>query len=116
MKLNKLVEDDVISPKLLVQVLRTHKKEVAETLGLTLDAITREERIPSAKTQTRLREMVEILNLVEPLVGSSITAYAWYRSEALPSFGCETPEQLVKAGRATPVRQHIVRMMAGGHT
>ncbi|MCY4129996.1 MAG: MbcA/ParS/Xre antitoxin family protein [Gammaproteobacteria bacterium] len=116
MKLDRIVEEDVISPTLLAGLLRTHKKEVAETLGLAVDAISRKERIRSAMTQTRLREMVEILNKVEPLMGSPITAYAWYRSEPLPSFGGITPEHLVKEGRAEDVRRYLDRMMSGGYT
>lgn len=116
MRLAKIVEDDLISPTLLAGLLRTHKKEVAETLGLAVDAISRKDRIRSAMTQTRLREMVEILNKVEPMMGSPITAYAWYRSEPLPSFGGDTPEQLVKEGRAEVVRSYLDRMMAGGYT
>ena len=116
MELKKIVEDDVISPTRLAALLRTQKKEVAETLGLSMDAITRAHRIDSPKTQSRLREMVEILNKVEPLMGSSVTAYAWYRSEPLQSFGGVTAEQLVKDGRANSVRRYLDRMMAGGYT
>ena len=115
MKFQSIVEEDVISPTLLAGVLRTHKKEVAETLGLAIDAISRKDRIRSPMTQTRLREMVEILNKVEPLMGSPITAYAWYRSEPLPSFGSVTPETLVKEGRASDVRSYLDRMMSGGY-
>ena len=115
MNLKKIVERDVISPTRLASHLRTQKREVAETLGLSMDAITRTNRIDSPKTQSRLREMVEILNKVEPLMGSSITAYAWYRSEPLPSFGGLTAEQLVKDGRANSVRRYLDRMMAGGY-
>lgn len=115
MELDKIVEEEVISPTLLAGLLRTHKKEVAETLGLAVDAISRRDRIRSAMTQTRLREMVEILNKVEPLMGSPITAYAWYRSEPLPSFGGVTPEQLVKEGRSNDVRQYLDRTMSGGY-
>ena len=115
MDLKKIVEDNVISPTLLAAQLRTQKREVAETLGLSMDAITRTQRIDSPKTQSRLREMVEILNKVEPLMGSSITAYAWYRSEPLPSFGGGTAEQMVKEGRANAVRNYLDRMMAGGY-
>ena len=48
---------------------------VAETLGLAVDAISKKDRIRSSMTQTRLRELVEILDKVEPLMGSPITGY-----------------------------------------
>jgi len=36
----------------------------------------RKERVASQKTQERLREMVEILNKIEPRFGSDLIAYA----------------------------------------
>lgn len=66
MELKQIVEENLISPTRLVALLRTHKKEVAETLGLSMDAISRKQRIDSPSTQSRLRELVEILIKVEP--------------------------------------------------
>ena len=43
----------------------------------------RQDRIASLKTRKRLREMVEILNRVEPRFGSALIAYSWSRSEPL---------------------------------
>lgn len=50
----------------------------------------RKERVRSDKTQRRLREIVEILNKVEPRFGSALIAYAWYRSEPLSGFSGQT--------------------------
>ena len=115
MEFAKLIEDSLISPNLVAEALRTHKVEVAKTLGLPRDALSRKDRIQSVRTQTRLREMIEILNMVEPLMGSPLTAYAWYRSEPIPSFGGSTAEQLVRDGKADLVRSYLDRMKAGGY-
>lgn len=114
MMLSELIEGDVFSPSLIAQSLHTTRAEVAETLGLSRDAITRASRIESAKTQTRLREMVEILRRVEPQLGSPVAAYAWFRSEALPGFGDETPDALVRQGKARHVHAYLDDVLSGG--
>ena len=67
------------------------------------------------KTQKRLREMVEILNRVEPRFGSARIAYAWFRSEPLAGFGGQTAMQLVQDGRADEVMTYIDALDAGIH-
>ena len=94
----------------------TTKAEIADTLGLSRDALSRTARIRATKTQTRLREMVEILHRVEGYTGSPpLVAYAWFRSEALPGFAGLTPDQLVRQGKADLVHAHLDRIMAGGY-
>lgn len=115
MRFRRFVEDQVLSPDLIANTLRTTKSDIAETLGLKKDALSRETRIRARKTQTRLREMLEILNRAEAETGSPIGAYAWFRSEPLAGFGGMTPGQLVRDGRANHVRAYLDRVMAGGH-
>ena len=91
MQFRKFVEDQVISPTLIANALRTTRSEIAGTLGLGQDALSRKTRIRARKTQTRLREMLEILNRAEAETGSPIGAYAWFRSEPLAGFGGMTP-------------------------
>ncbi len=115
MQFKKLVEGQVFSPTLIANALRTTKSEIAGTLGLGKDALSRQTRIRARKTQTRLREMLEILNRVEPEIGSTIGAYAWFRGEPLPGFGGMTPDQLVRDGRADHVHAYLDRVVAGGY-
>ena len=42
-------------------------------------------------------------------------AYAWFRAEPLPGFGGATPDQLVREGRAEHVHAYLDRIMAGGY-
>lgn len=114
MQCQKFVEDQVFSPTRIADALRTTKSEIAGTLGLGKDALSRKTLIRARKTQTRLREMLEILNRVEAETGSSIGAYAWFRAEPLPGFGGMTPDQLVRDGRADHVQAYLYRVMAGG--
>ena len=118
MQLQDLVDGDrqVFSPARIAGALRTTKAEIADTLGLSRDALSRTARIRAPKTQTRLREMVEILRRVEDHTGSPpLVAYAWFRSEALPGFAGLTPDQLVRQGKAAHVHAYLDRIMAGGY-
>lgn len=115
MRLENFAEAGQFAPGRIAEALRTTREEVARTVGLGRDAVTRPERISSAKTQKRLREMVEILNRVEPRFGSSLVAYAWYRSEPLAGFSGLTAMQLVRDGRAGDVMDYIDAVEAGIH-
>ena len=93
--------DNGFCSRKIAEALRTTSEEVARTAGLGRDAVQRKERVRSDRTQRRLREMVEILNKVEPRFGSALMAYAWYRSEPLPGFSGQTVMQRCAAGVPT---------------
>ena len=118
MQLQELVDKggQAFSPGLIAGELRTTKAEIASTLGLSRESLTRASRVQGRKTQTRLREMVEILHRVESYSGAPpLVAYAWFRSETLPGFAGKTPHQLVREGNAHYVHAHLDRIMAGGY-
>ena len=104
-----------LPPRKIAEAFRTTSEEVASTAGLGKDAVQRKDRVRSDKTQRRLREMVEIINKVEPRFGSALMAYAWYRSEPLPGFSGQTAMQLVRSGRADDVLDYIDAVDAGIH-
>ena len=115
MRFQEFVDDQVFSPALIADALRTTKSGIAGTLGLGKDAFTRVSRIRARKTQVRLRQMLEILHRVEAATGSPLAAYAWFRAEPLPGFGGATPDALVREGRADHVHAYLDRIMAGGY-
>lgn len=115
MQFHEFMEDQTFSPALIADALRTTRSEIAGTLGLGRDAFSRTSRVRARKTQTRLRQMLEILNRVEAVTGSPLAAYAWFRAEPLPGFGGATPDQLVREGRADRVHAYLDRLMAGGY-
>ena len=115
MQFQQFVENQLFSPTLVADALRTTKSEIASTLGLGKDAFTRASRIRARKTQARLRQMLEILNRVEAATGSPLAAYAWFRAEPLPGFGGATADQLLREGRAEHVHAYLDRIMAGGY-
>ena len=113
MELTSLASDGVFVPARIAEVLRTTNDELARTVGLGKDAVQRRARVTSDKTQRRLREMVEVLNKVEPRFGSALIAYAWYRSEPLAGFDGMTAMQLVREGRAMDVLDYVDAVDAG---
>jgi hypothetical protein len=115
MSLVQYADDGFFAPYKIAKALHTTSEEVAQTAGLGRDAVQRKERVRSSKTQRRLREMVEIINKVEPRFGSALMAYAWYRSEPLPGFSGQTAMQLVRGGRADEVLEYIDAIDAGIH-
>lgn len=108
------IERGSLSPDRIAEHLRTTKEELAVTAGLSRDAVVRKARVQARGTQMRLREMVEILNRVEPWLGSPLAAYAWYRSQPLPGFTGRTAEMLVREGHAAAVRDYLDEVALGG--
>lgn len=114
MNIAAFTEKSLFSPRLLAESWLTTQDEIARTAGLGRDAIARKDRLASAKTQSRLREMVEIVNRLTPRFGASLVAYAWYRSEPLAGFGGMTAARLVQDGMADAVMGYIDAVDAGG--
>ena len=113
--LAQYAHDGLFAPRRIAEALQTTSEEIARTAGLGKDAIQRRDRVKSDKTQRRLREMVEVINKVEPRFGSALMAYAWYRSEPLPGFSGQTAMQLVREGRADDVLDYVDAIDAGVH-
>jgi len=108
-----ITESGLFAPSKIAALLKTTKDDVAASAGLGRDAVQRQGRLRSTKTQTRLREMMEIITKVTPRFGSPLMAYAWYRSEPLPGFSGWTAMQLVQDGRALDVLEYIDAVDAG---
>ena len=107
-------DEGLVEPDRLSAELHITKGELASAAGLSRDAVSKSARLRAPATQSRLRDVVEILNRVRPWSGSAQQAFAWYRSQPLPSFGDQTAEALVKEGRAAAVRRYLDRLAVGG--
>ncbi|MER8884760.1 MbcA/ParS/Xre antitoxin family protein [Mesorhizobium sp. M0816] len=90
------------------------KGQLAQTAGLARETLYRLERSRTAKTQSRLREMLEIISRVTEWAGGKEQAMAWYRAQPLPAFGGRTAEALVKDGKAAAIRDYLDHMALGG--
>lgn len=112
---NLIDESGYISPRAIAHEFHITVKEVAFFSGLSTDTIAKKSRVQTKASQKRLQDIVMILNRALPWCGTSMQAYAWYRSEPLPSFGDLTAEELVKRGMARAVMKHIGRIAEGGY-
>ena len=98
----------------VAQSLGMSKAQLAETAGLSVETLYRADRAGSAKTQSRLKEVLEIVGRVSAWAGGKDQAMAWYRAEPLPEFGGRTAESLVKDGKAAAVRDYLDHVALGG--
>jgi predicted transcriptional regulator len=110
-----ITPENIISPSVLAQRLHITKQELASALGLSRDSVSKKARAEAQKTQARMRDMVEIINRILPWAGSELAAFAWYRSQVLPSFGDKTAEDLVSEGQAEAVKAYLSRIAEGGY-
>ena len=90
------------------------KGQLAETVGLAREALYKATRAHAAKTQNRVREMLEIVARVSAWAGGKEQALAWYRAEPIPAFGGRTAEALVKSGQAGALRDYLDHIAMGG--
>lgn len=109
------VGSDTIESRLIARQLHVNKTQLADVLGIGVESLRRSNRERAARVQTRMRDMVEIINRVQPWAGSVNQAFAWYRSQPLPSFGGQTAEELVKEGKAAAVKAYLARINEGGY-
>lgn len=90
------------------------KTQLAETAGLGRDVLQKAARRRAPKTQTRVREMLEIVARIETWAGGQTQAMAWYRSQPIPALDGRTAEALVKTGKAGAVRDYLDHIAVGG--
>src|SRR3954452_10503988 len=91
------------------------KAQLADTAGLAREVFQKARRRDGPKAQSRVREMLEIINLIQGWAGGAAQAMAWYRAEPIPAFGGRTAEALVKSGNATAVRDYFDHLATGGY-
>lgn len=107
--------EGLIAPRALAQQFHITVKEMADLSGLTANTVSKQQRYSGKVAQRRLREIMVIMNRITPWCGSTIKAYAWYRSEQLPTFGGMTAEDLVKQDKAQVVMDYLSRITIGGY-
>jgi len=103
-----------LAPERVAQALRMSKSQLAETIGVNREALYKPERSQAPKTQTRVREMVEIVERIKDWAGGQDQAIAWYRAQPIPAFGGRTAEALVKDGKAGVLRDYLDHLAMGG--
>jgi hypothetical protein len=108
-------DEGYVSLRAVAEEFHITVKEIAVLSGLSPDTVAKQSRFRTKASQRRLRDIVLILYRVLPWSGSPMQAYAWFRSEPIPSFGDLTAEELVKRGMAEAVMEYIGRIAEGGY-
>jgi hypothetical protein len=90
------------------------KQQLAETIGLDPQTLYKANRATAPRTQSRLREMLEIIARVSDWAGGQQRAMAWYRAQPIAAFGGRTAEALVKDGKAGALRDYLDHLAQGG--
>ena len=91
------------------------RAQLAETAGLARKVFQKASCNDASEAQTRLREIVEVISLVQGWAGGPAQAMAWYRAESIPAFSGRTAEALVKSGQAGAVRDYVDHLATGGY-
>jgi uncharacterized protein YicC (UPF0701 family) len=99
----------------VAEAFNMSKAQLADTAGLAPAVLQKASRRDGPKAQSRVREMLEIISLVQGWAGSPAQAMAWYRAEPIPAFGGRTAEALVKSGEATALRDYVDHLATGGY-
>lgn len=99
----------------VADAFRMTKGQLAETVGLGVATVSKAERRTAPRTQSRVREMLEIVSRIRDWAGGETQAMAWYRSQPIPALDGRTPEALVKAGQAGAVRDYLDHLALGGY-
>lgn len=108
------MDKGIVDVDRVAEVFRMSKGQLAETAGLGIASVSKANRRVAPKAQTRVTEMLEIISRVRDWSGGEAQAMAWYRSQPIPALDGRTPEALVKAGRASAVREYLDHFALGG--
>lgn len=98
----------------MADIFRMSKPQLADTAGLPLTTLTKNDRVKAPKAQARMTEMLEIIARIKDWAGGDAQAMAWYRSQPIPALDGRTAEALVKSGEAGAVREYLDHMALGG--
>jgi hypothetical protein len=98
----------------IVESFGISKGQLAETVGLGRETFHKTARTNAVKTQSRVREMLEIVSRISTWAGGKDQAMAWYRAQPIAAFGDRTAEALVKSGQAAAVRDYLDHLAMGG--
>lgn len=99
----------------LAKILCVSEEELAASTGLCLEDLAEPFQQTPSETQHRIAALVWILERIASWTSHPRIAYAWYRSQPLPSYGGMTAEDLFKMGRILQIQEYLERIADGGY-
>jgi uncharacterized protein (DUF2384 family) len=112
--LTRFLDDGIVDLARVAEAFHMSKVQLADTAGLGVASVSKASRRMAPKAQTRVTEMLEIISRVRDWAGGEAQAMAWYRAQPIPALDGRTAEALVKAGRASAVRDYLDHVALGG--
>jgi hypothetical protein len=106
--------DGSVDVERLARILHANPDDLTDSAGLS-QVSGAGGQVPR-EADSRLSELLEILELIEPWTGTPRAAFTWYQSQRLPSFGDLTAQDLVRKGRISDLKSHLSRVHDGGYT
>lgn len=103
-----------IAIDLVTDSLGMSRLQLAQSAGLPTQSLQKLDRAQAAKAQSRIREMLEIVDRLSGWAGGTQRALAWYRAQPIAALGGRTAESLVKSGQAAVVRDYLDHIALGG--
>lgn len=85
--------------------------QLSKLTKLHRNTLTRHPESPDV--QQRLGEVARIISLAAELVGDQQRAIIWFRYQLLSGFDHKTAEELVTAGQADAVLEHLAMLSDG---
>jgi uncharacterized protein (DUF2384 family) len=106
-------QNGTISPQRLSHVLHISLVRLSELTRLHRNTLTRNPDSP--EVQQRLGDVARILTQAADLVGDDQRAIIWFRHQPLSGFDHKTAEELVAAGHADAVLEHLAMLSDGAY-
>ncbi|MDQ2861151.1 MAG: MbcA/ParS/Xre antitoxin family protein [Pseudomonadota bacterium] len=102
-----------LSPSRVGGALKMSVADLSRVTRLHRNTITRTPGSPSV--QARVGEIARIVTAAAEIVGDDAKAAVWFRHQPLMGFGGQTAEELVSAGHADAVLNHLDTLTDGGY-
>ena len=100
-----------ISPHRLSSMLHISLSRLSKLTKLHRNTLTRNPESPDV--QQRLGEVARIISLAADLVGDQQRAIIWFLHQPLSGFANKTAEEMVAAGHADAVLEHLAMLSDG---
>lgn len=104
-------QNGTISPHRLSNVLHLSLVELSALAQLHRNTLTRNPESP--EVQQRLGEIARIIAIASELVQDEQRAIVWFRHQPLSGFDNKTAQELVTAGHADAVIEHLAMLSDG---
>ena len=102
-----------LSPDRMGGALKMSVADMARVTRLHRNTLTRTPQSPSV--QARLGEVARIVAAASEIIGDDGKAAIWFRHQPLAGFGGRTAEELVAAGHAGAVLEHLDQLADGAY-